>query len=75
MRLKPDQISNGFDPSFYLLSNPDVAAAGVDPLAHFLTFGGKEGRAPDGLFDVKYYLAHNPDVAGAGVNPLLHYFA
>ena len=29
----------------YLMHNPDVAAAGVDPLAHFLQFGILEGRA------------------------------
>ena len=34
----------GFDRAFYLAENPDVAAAGVDPLRHYLTFGIQEGR-------------------------------
>lgn len=33
-----------FDQAEYLAANPDVAAAGVDPLVHFCKFGFKEGR-------------------------------
>jgi len=66
----PDPL---FDSSFYLAHNPDVAAAGVDPYQHYLTYGWHEGRNPDALFDTKYYLAQNPDVRMAGVNPLLHF--
>ena len=62
-----------FDSVFYLVHNPDVAAAGVDPLRHYETFGAAEGRDPSALFDTNFYLAQNPDVAAAGVNPLLHY--
>jgi len=62
-----------FDSSFYLAHNPDVAAAGVDPYQHYLTYGWHEGRNPDALFDTSYYLAQNPDVRMAGVNPLLHF--
>jgi hypothetical protein len=61
------------DKSSYLLSRPDVAAAGVDPAVHFANFGWHEGALPDPLFDPKYYLQHNPDVAGVGMDPLLHY--
>ena len=39
----------GFRTSAYLAKNPDVAAAGVDPLEHFLIFGIYEGRDPLGL--------------------------
>lgn len=35
-----------FDSDFYLSQNPDVAAAGTDPLLHFLEYGWKEGRRP-----------------------------
>ena len=70
-----------FDTTIYLLRNPDVAAAGVDPLAHYLQFGIYEGRQTHvavgqiigGDFDAEYYLFHNPDVAAAGVDPLLHF--
>ena len=64
-----------FDAAYYLARNPDVKAAGVDPLLHYLVSGWKEGRNPSALFDTSYYLKQNPDVAAAGVNPLLHFEA
>ena len=64
-----------FDASYYLAQNPDVAAAGVDPYQHYVTFGWKEGRDPSPYFDTKYYLQQNPDVAAAGVDPLIHFAA
>lgn len=33
-----------FEPHFYVQMNPDVAAAGLDPLAHWVTRGRKEAR-------------------------------
>jgi hypothetical protein len=33
-----------FDPIRYLELNPDVAAAGADPVRHYLDFGWREGR-------------------------------
>ncbi len=33
-----------FDPQLYLLANPDVAAAGVDPAQHYLLHGIHEKR-------------------------------
>ena len=33
-----------FDPKVYLLRNPDVAAAGMDPVYHYLNHGRFEGR-------------------------------
>ncbi len=62
-----------FDAAYYLAHNPDVAAAGVDPLQHYLTYGWKEGRDPNAYFSTRWYLAQNPDVAAAGVNPLEHF--
>ena len=62
-----------FDAAYYLRNNPDVAAAGIDPLQHFNRYGWKEGRNPDALFNVQYYLNQNPGVAAARVNPLTHY--
>ena len=58
---------------YYLAHNPDVAAAHVDPLQHFRTFGWKEGRDPNALFDTSGYLAAYADVKAAGINPLDHY--
>lgn len=39
-------IKHVFNADWYLDRNPDVAAAGVDPLQHFITYGYKEGRLP-----------------------------
>ena len=50
-----------------------MAAAGINPLVHYLTWGAAEGRDPSPLFDTSYYLKSNPDVAAAGINPLAHY--
>lgn len=62
-----------FDPVFYLLQNPDVRVADVDPLRHFLKFGWREGRQPSAEFDTLFYLERNPDVRESGQNPLVHY--
>ncbi|MGF6698578.1 SAM-dependent methyltransferase [Paraburkholderia sp. MM5496-R1] len=45
--LDPDEplgLPPNFDPREYLAVNPDVAAAAVDPGAHYQHFGWKEGR-------------------------------
>jgi Methyltransferase domain len=62
-----------FDGSWYLVNNPDVAEAGVDPALHYATRGWREGRNPGPAFDTRHYLAHNRDVERARVNPLTHY--
>jgi len=35
-----------FSPEWYLRTYPDVAAAGIDPLQHYLSHGRREGRLP-----------------------------
>jgi Ca2+-binding RTX toxin-like protein len=62
-----------FDSHYYLSHNPDVLAAGIDPLVHFNAAGWHEGRDPNAFFDTSGYLAVNKDVAAAGMNPLEHY--
>ncbi|MBO9669756.1 MAG: glycosyltransferase family 2 protein [Sphingobium sp.] len=62
-----------FDPLWYAERYPDVIAAGRDPLDHFISHGGAEGRNPSDRFDTRWYLQRNPDVARSGMNPLLHY--
>jgi SAM-dependent methyltransferase len=62
-----------FDPAWYRAQNPDVAATGEDPLAHYLTTGSAEGRRPNSLFDPAWYRAQNPDVVAAAMDPLVHY--
>jgi hypothetical protein len=61
-----------FDGAFYLRKYPDLAAAGVNPLRHYLRYGAAEGRKPHPLFDPDYYLRRNPR-ARTGGNPLVHF--
>ena len=56
----------------YLEENPDVAAAGLDGLTHYLCFGAAEGRDPNPLFSTTWYVERNPDVDTSRLNPLLH---
>jgi GT2 family glycosyltransferase/glycosyltransferase involved in cell wall biosynthesis len=72
-RLLLPGLKDCFDPAYYLNRYPDVQRSGMDPLAHFLLYGAREGRQPDTLFDVQYYLSNNPDIAAAGANPLVHF--
>ena len=65
--------SGYFDKAYYLSQNPDVSAANMDPLTHFVLYGAKEGRNPSSKFDTSYYLKHNEDVLASGMNPLWHY--
>ncbi len=37
-----------FDPEFYLARHPDLRAAGIDPVEHWLAFGRHEGRLGSG---------------------------
>jgi len=64
-----------FDADYYLGSNSDVAASGIDALTHYLQFGWREGRAPHPLFDVKWYLQRYPEIAEAGFEPLGYFIA
>ena len=64
--------AGGFNPQAYLAANPDVAAAGMDPLEHYNKYGKFEGRTPTGaapnpanVFNEQAYLQSNPDVAAA----------
>ena len=67
--------SAAFSTAQYLIYNPDIRAAGIDPLEHYVASGKAEGRLAryDLDFDRAYYLARNPDVAAAGIDPFQHY--
>lgn len=43
-----------FDARYYLAAYPDVAAAGMDPLQHFLLHGLDESRDPHPLVDIAH---------------------
>ena len=63
--------SGFFDAKWYLSKYPDLNSAKIDPLEHYLKFGGYEGRFPSPHFDSKWYLSQYPDIDG--LNPLVHY--
>lgn len=65
--------SGMFDADFYLTRYPDIAAASVDPLEHYVRHGASEGRMPALWFDSGFYLADNPDLGIAHINPFLHF--
>ena len=75
LRSPSDSKRMMFDPDWYLRTYPDVAAAGIDPLQHYVKFGAAEGRDPSPLFRTRWYLETYPDVAHAGLNPLQHYLS
>jgi hypothetical protein len=62
-----------FDAEWYLREYPDVAAADIDPLRHYLRFGRAEGRSPNAFFDPQWYAQANFESAEAGLDPLQHY--
>lgn len=62
-----------FDAQWYLLQNPDVAAAGLDAALHYHQSGWREGRDPGPLFSTKLYLRDYQDVAAQAIDPLIHY--
>jgi hypothetical protein len=62
-----------FDRHYYLLENPDVRKADMDPLWHFVKIGWKEGRNPSENFDISKYLENNEDLRSMNLNPLVHY--
>ena len=68
-----ETVAPHFDAAFYCAQNPDVVAAGYDPLMHFLEEGWLQGRDPSAHFSVQHYLKTYRDVAEAGVNPYYHY--
>lgn len=45
----------------------------IDPVAHFLDHGAREGRLPNPYFATEWYPRQNPDAGMGGHNPLLHY--
>ncbi|HEX6119974.1 MAG TPA: glycosyltransferase domain-containing protein [Dongiaceae bacterium] len=62
-----------FDAHYYLLRNPEVAAAGLDPVHHYIERGASELRDPGPYFSTRWYVKRYPDVAASGKNPLHHF--
>ena len=64
--------SPNFDVSHYLRTYPDVAAAGRNPVVHYLTHGWKERRSPHPEFDVNRYVSQHSNVDFRTRDPLAH---
>ncbi|HEY5066523.1 MAG TPA: class I SAM-dependent methyltransferase [Xanthobacteraceae bacterium] len=62
-----------FNRNWYLERYPDVAAAKLDPLDHFIEHGAVEGRDPNSAFDTAWYFSTYPDVANAHVIAFVHF--
>lgn len=67
--------SSWFDRQWYLDTYPDIRAAKIDPVEHYLTTGWRESRNPCSGFNTAYYLRTNPDITQSGLNPLWHFIA
>lgn len=65
--------SGRFNREWYLQTYPDVAAAGVDPIFHYITNGWKEGRDPSPEFSTSGYLAQHAGSLMPDCNPFMHY--
>lgn len=66
-------VAKNFDKNFYLTQYPDVLAAGIDPIRHYLEFGWREQRDPAISFSTNFYIENNPDVIAANMNPYFHF--
>ena len=62
-----------FDASYYLLQNPDIRDAKIDPLTHFINHGWKERRNPSAKFNIDRYLKQHPELIDLDVNPIIDY--
>jgi hypothetical protein len=67
------ELRRVFDAGWYLKKHPEVAAAKIDPLSHYIEHGAAAGYDPHPAFCTIWYLRRYPDVAEGGINPLVHY--
>ena len=67
------QILDLFDSRWYGDANGDVAAAGLDPLTHFLNYGEAEGRDPNPSFSTQFYRETYMPGAPVNASPLQDY--
>lgn len=65
--------SSLFDAEYYTRHNPDIVAANIDPITHYLEIGAQERRNPSPSFDTTYYLEKCRQIGVNPSNPLLHY--
>lgn len=64
--------SGRFDTAYYLRTYEEVAAAGMDPIAHYVHSGAQEGRNPNPDFNTVDYIEANPEALLSGRNPFAY---
>lgn len=63
-----------FDIAYYLARYGDILdLEEVDPVAHYMRAGWREGRDPTPWFGTKAYLSRHPELAEGDENPFYHY--
>jgi hypothetical protein len=62
-----------FDSNWYLEKYPDVRAAGMDPMLHYMNWGYLERRDPAPYFNSILYKLVYPDFRIREENPILHF--
>lgn len=67
------RLKAAFDADFYRENNPDIAAQGLDPFAHYMAHGWQELRDPSPNFSTRTYLRQNPETGEAGPHPFAHW--
>lgn len=72
-QLEAIRKSGLFDTDWYLQRYPDIANAGVDPVSHYVDFGGWEGREANPLFDSEWYRRTYPDVLKTELTAFGHF--
>lgn len=65
--------SSSFDKTFYRMQLDATPRRKMDPVTHYVVFGGREGFDPAPGFSSEYYLKAHDDVAGSQTNPFVHF--
>ncbi|MGM8849367.1 glycosyltransferase [Salinicola halophyticus] len=65
--------TNLFNKEWYLSQYSDVSLSGMDPILHYLKYGGALKRRPSRAFDINFYEKQVGQSALQKENPLLHY--
>lgn len=66
-------IQDHFDLEYYLASNRHVATNGMDPIAHYIRVGAREGRDPTPGFSTNAYRNRYPEVVRSALTPFGHW--
>lgn len=70
---RTDDPNPYFSLRHYLRQYPDLISRNINPLAHYLLLGEREGATPSDRFDPAWYYEKYPEVAAAKLSALDHY--